>query len=103
TDWNFSSPPKLVGLENYRRLLFEDELLHRSVLNTIIYTVLHVPGSLLLAFLLALLLNQRVRGVALFRTMFYLPSITTSVATVIIWIFLFQPDGLVNKALGLFG
>jgi multiple sugar transport system permease protein len=103
TEWNFSQTPKLVGLENYRRLLLDDPLLRRSVWNTLYYTVIHVPGSLLIAFCLALLLNQRVRGIALFRTMFYLPSITTSVATVIIWIFLFQPDGLVNKALGLVG
>lgn len=103
TDWNFSKSPQFVGLANYERLLFDDPLLHRSVLNTVYYTIIHVPGSLLIAFGLALLLNQRVKGVALFRTMFYLPSITTSVATVIVWIFLFQPDGLVNAALGVLG
>jgi multiple sugar transport system permease protein len=103
TEWNFSQAPKLVGLENYRRLLLDDPLLRRSVWNTLYYTAIHVPGGLLIAFGLALLLNQRVRGIALFRTLFYLPSITTGVATVIIWIFLFQPDGLINKALGLVG
>ncbi len=103
TDWNFSRQANFVGLENYGRLLFEDKLLHRSVLNTVYYTVAHVPGSLFLAFCLALLLNQKVRAVALFRTMFYLPSITTSVATVIVWIFLFQPGGLINSGLRVFG
>jgi multiple sugar transport system permease protein len=103
TDWSFSKPPVFVGLANYQRLLVGDPLLHRSVLNTLYYTAVHVPGSLLIAFGLALLLNQPVKGVALFRTMFYLPSITTSVATIIIWIFLFQPDGLINRALGLVG
>jgi multiple sugar transport system permease protein len=103
TDWNFNTAPGYVGLQNYRRLLLEDPLFWRSVWNTFYYTAVHVPGSLTLAFGLALLLNRKVRGIALFRTMFYLPSITTSVATVIVWSFLFQPDGLINKALGLFG
>jgi multiple sugar transport system permease protein len=103
TEWNFSQAPKVVGLENYRRLLLDDPLLRRSVWNTLYYTAIHVPGGLLIAFCLALLLNQRVRGIAVFRTLFYLPSITTGVATVIIWIFLFQPNGLINKALGLVG
>jgi len=103
TEWNLSRPPRFVGLANYQRLLFEDPLLLRSVWNTVYYTAIHVPGSLLIAFGLALLLNQPVRGVALFRTMFYLPSITTSVATIIVWIFLFQPDGLVNRVLRLVG
>jgi multiple sugar transport system permease protein len=103
TEWGFNRPPVFTGLRNYERLLFEDPLLRTSVVNTLYYTALHVPGGLLIAFGLALLLNRKVRGTALFRTMFYLPSITSSVASVVVWIFLFMPDGLINRALGLLG
>jgi multiple sugar transport system permease protein len=74
-----------------------------SLRNTVYYTAFHVPLAMLLAFFVAQLLNADVWAMPLFRTMFYLPSITTSVASVIVWSFLFQPDGLINKALGLFG
>jgi multiple sugar transport system permease protein len=102
TKWDFGGDPVFVGLGNYRALL-EDKLLRKSLANTVYYTVLHVPGSIAIAFSLALLLNQRARFVTVYRTLFYLPSVTTGVATAIIWIWLLQPDGLVNRGLGLVG
>jgi multiple sugar transport system permease protein len=103
TDWNIADTPRYIGLENYRELLFDDELFRRSVVNTLYYAVFHIPGSIILAFLAAALLNQKIRAVAVWRTMYYLPSITTGVATSVVWIWLLQPKGLINQGLGLLG
>jgi multiple sugar transport system permease protein len=103
TDWNVAADPEFVGLANYRELLFEDELLRQSVVNTLYYAVFHVVGTIVLSFLAAQLLNQQLRALPLWRTMYYLPSVTTGVATAVVWIWLLQPAGLVNQALGLIG
>jgi multiple sugar transport system permease protein len=103
TDWNIADAPRFIGLENYRELLVEDELFRRSVVNTLYYAAFHIPGTIILAFLAAALLNQKVRGMALWRTMYYLPSVTTGVATSVVWIWLLQPRGLINQGLGLLG
>jgi multiple sugar transport system permease protein len=102
TEWDFGGEPRFVGLANYLEL-GRDRMLLKSLINTVVYTLLHVPGSLIIAFALALLLNQKVAGIAVYRTLFYLPSVTTGVATAVIWIWLLQPDGLVNAGLGLLG
>jgi multiple sugar transport system permease protein len=80
-----------------------DSQVWTSLRNTIYYTVFHVPLSLVLAFAIALLLNAKVRGLAVFRTMFFLPSVTAGVATAILWLWLLNPNGLINYALGLIG
>jgi multiple sugar transport system permease protein len=103
TDWNVAADPEFVGLANYRELLFEDELLRQSVVNTLYYAVFHVVGTIVLSFLAAQLLNHQLRALPLWRTMYYLPSVTTGVATAVVWIWLLQPAGLVNQALGLIG
>ena len=74
-----------------------------SLKNTAYYTSLHVPLSILLSFSIALLLNARVRALPLFRTLFFLPSITAGVATSILWLWLLNPNGLVNYALAIVG
>lgn len=102
TRWGLLDTPVFVGLRNYWDLI-HDQLFIKSLLNTAYYTVFHVPLGMLLAFLLALALNQRIRGIPIYRTLFYLPSITASVATAILWVYLLQPDGIVNAALGLIG
>lgn len=97
-------PPQWVGLQNYQRLLFEDELFWTSLYNTLYMVVLGLPVSLVASLGIALLLNQKVRGIALYRTLFYLPSITPIVATSILWLWLLNPDiGLINIALGKIG
>lgn len=102
TKWDFGGAPVFIGFDNYRRMI-ADPLVLQSVVNTIYYTVLSVPSGLAVAFLLAVLLNQHVRGIAIYRTAFYLPSVTAGVATSIIWVWLLQPNGLANKGLSLFG
>jgi multiple sugar transport system permease protein len=102
-EWNIIKPDKpFVGLENYLRLL-EDTRFHRAVLNTLIFLV-GVPLNLSCALAVALLLNTKVRGQAIFRTMFYLPVVTPLVVSSIIWKWLYQGDyGLLNYYLLKFG
>jgi multiple sugar transport system permease protein len=102
TNWNMADPPKFVGVDNYTRL-FTDENYIKSLMNTLYYTAFHVPGQIFLAFCVACLLNRRVHGLPLFRTCFYLPAITSGAATAIIWLYLFQPKGLINQGLEAIG
>jgi multiple sugar transport system permease protein len=98
------SPAKFVGLENYRQLLFEDELFWQALKVTTLYTLGVVPLQVGLGLLVALLLNQKVFGIGLWRTIFYLPSVVSGVAVAMIWIWFFQPDlGLFNYLLSKIG
>lgn len=103
TRWNLLSPPEFVGLLNYQRML-EDRLFWQSLRVTALYTLLYVPTELVGGLALALLMNQRVPGISLFRTIFYLPSVISGVAFVVVWIWIFHPEaGLLNAALALVG
>ena len=95
-EWNIIRPEKpFVGLENYARLL-GDKRFHRAVLNTLTFLI-GVPLNLSFALAVALLLNTKVRGQALFRTMFYIPVVTPLVVSAIIWRWVYQGDyGLLN-------
>ena len=102
TDYRFRDFPKMIWFENYADLASDDVFL-KSVFNTLYYTVFHVPGVMIIAFFIAILLNQKVKGMPLFRTLFYLPSVTAGVATIMLWLVILQPNGILNQALGLFG
>ncbi|MEZ4733603.1 MAG: sugar ABC transporter permease [Caldilineaceae bacterium] len=102
-DWKGIGTAKYIGFENYVTLLTDDEPFLISIRNTLVYTVVHVPGVMILAFLVALLLNENVRFMPLFRTLFYLPSVTSGVATVVLWVWILHPTGLLNRTLELFG
>ncbi|MFW6312672.1 MAG: carbohydrate ABC transporter permease [Spirochaetota bacterium] len=95
--WNMISPPEFVGLRNYVALATENELFKKSVMVTLYYTLVSVPLQLVLALGAALLLHQRVRGVGVFRTLFYLPSLIPMVVTAIMWLWLYNSQyGLIN-------
>ena len=97
-EWDITSPPTWAGLENYARML-RDQVLHVAVFNTV-YMVLSVPLGLAVSFGLALLLNVRVRGEGVWRTLFYLPAVVPAVATTILWMWIFNKDfGLLNSLL----
>lgn len=92
-------PPVWVGLANYKTL-FHDPVFYTSLYNTAFYAVFAVPIGLGVAFLLALLLNQKVKGMAVFRTMFFVPSIVPMVAGSVLWLWLLNPQyGLINTIL----
>lgn len=103
TRWDLLTPPRFVGLRNYERMI-ADPLFWQSLKVTAIYTLLYVPTELIGGLALALLMNQRVPGIALFRTIFYLPSVISGVAFVVVWMWIFHPEaGLLNAALALVG
>ena len=105
TEYSIASPPQFVGLANYARALTsKDPLFWPSLGRTLLYAGLVVPLSLTGSLLIALLLNQRLRGTALFRTLFFLPSLVPVVASAVLWTWLFQPEfGAINWLLGLAG
>ncbi|MFC1806501.1 carbohydrate ABC transporter permease [Planctomycetota bacterium] len=88
-----------VGLGNYRRA-WADPDVKTALSNTAYYSFLSVPMGLCVSLALAMLLNQKLRGIALFRTIFYMPSVIGGVATIMMWTWVFNPDyGLLNGAL----
>lgn len=94
------SPPRWVFLENYKTLLFSDEYFWMSLYNTIYYSILSVSGGIIVAFAIALFLNLKVKGMAVYRTIFYIPSIVPIVASAILWLWILNPQfGLVNELL----
>lgn len=104
TRYNIVTEPKWVGVANYRMLLTEDELFWKSAWVTVKYAVISVPLAVVAGVILALLLNANVKGIAIFRTIFYLPSIVPTVATSVLFIWLLNPNiGLVNRILSLLG
>jgi multiple sugar transport system permease protein len=97
-------PPHFIGLENYRKLFFEDELFWKSLSNTLFMIVFGLPLGLAASLIIAVLLNQKLKGIAFYRTLFYLPSITPVVATSILWLWLLNPEmGLINLGLAKIG
>lgn len=101
--WNLISSPQYVGFDNIERL-FKDPLLPQSLKATFLYTFLTVPLGLLLSFFLATLINSQVRGIAVFRTIYYLPSIVPAVANALLWAWIFNTEfGLMNVAVRALG
>lgn len=100
--WELLDAPVFVGLRNYQNMM-NDDLFIKSLVNSAYYTFVRVPLAMILAFFVALLLNQPIKGMPIYRTLFYLPSITAGVATAILWVYLLQPGGLVNNGLALIG
>lgn len=103
TRWNLLNPPVFIGAQNYTAMA-HDALFWQSLKVTTIYVVGGVPLGLLTALLLAMLLNQNVRGLSVFRTIFYLPSVVTGVAVSVVFMWVFNPQfGLINDALSYVG
>ena len=91
-------PAKFTGLDNFHRL-FNDPLFWKSLRNTLYFTVIVVPVQSALALLLALLINGQGRGKNFFRTVYFVPVVTSIVVVSILWRFMYAPDGLVNNLL----
>lgn len=92
--------PEWVGLDNYVKMLTKEKYFWQSVKVTVTYAVTAVPLGILGSFLLAMLLDQRVKGIAFFRTCFYMPTIVPALASAVLWGWLLNPDyGLVNAVL----
>ncbi len=102
-DTDLLSKTDFVGLGNYRQLV-GDPLFHQSLRVTLVYTAIVVPFGTVIALVLALMLNQKLRGVSIWRTVYYLPAVVSGVAVALIWNWVLNPQaGLLNQALGWFG
>ena len=103
TDYNLVRDPNFIGLDNYIAL-FHDEVFIASIKATLKYTILTVPLQLIFALFIAFILNFKLKGINFFRTAYYIPSlIGGNVAISVLWRFLFQQDGFINRLIGVFG
>lgn len=101
-EWDLIGNPEYVGGGNYSRL-FDDPMFYKSIWNTIYYAVLSVPLSITMSLAIALLLNNPIKGIGLYRTIYFIPVITSINAVAIVWNFIYHPDfGLLNKILAIF-
>ena len=96
---NPNLPTRFVGLRNFMRLI-EDETFHRALLNNFLFAAVVVPLQTAIALLLAVLVNQKLRHVNVFRTVYFSPVVTTMVVVAIVWTFLYNPgEGFINAFL----
>src|SRR5215204_4804327 len=102
TDYNAIRAPDIVGLDNYARLL-DDRRIGLALGNTAFFAALHVPGVIILALALAMLLLRVGRASGFFRTAFYLPAVTPAVAVGTLFLLILSGNGLLNQVLGAFG
>lgn len=102
TDWNVLSTPKFIGFENYEKI-FVDKVALETFFNTFYFTVISVPINVIITLILAVLLNQKIRGITFFRTAFYLPVISASVAVSLMFMWILANNGLLNQMLGSVG
>ena len=100
TKYNIIDPPIWIGLRNYQRMLFEDPLFWHSLQRTMYYAALALPLGLIFGLFLAILLNQKIPGINLWRTAYFLPSVVAGVAVSLLFVRLFNPRvGMVNPFL----
>ena len=96
-DWDIINAPKFVGLANFQQALFHDFRFIQALKVTIVYAMFALPLGLIGSLMVALLLNQKVRGMSWFRTIFYIPAILPGVATAMVWKWIFNPEnGILN-------
>jgi len=106
--YNVIKPPVFIGLENFRALFTEDPLFWKALYNTLFFTAFSVPLGLCFSIGLAMLLNQKVRAMSVYRTIFFLPTIVPIVASAVLWLWVLNPEsglinGLIRQFLGVDG
>ncbi len=101
--WDLLTPPTWAGLVNFIGL-FKDSKMLLSLTNTIKFTAIYVPGVVIVSLFVAVLMNRKMRGVGLFRTAYFLPAVTSAVATALVWNMIYGKDtGILNFILERFG
>ncbi|MVU81823.1 ABC transporter permease subunit [Nocardia sp. ET3-3] len=102
--WDLFSPPRFVGIANYRRLFSDDPLFYIALRNTAVFTVLTLVPTVVISLAVAALLNRKLRGIGIFRTLAFLPLVASTVAMAVVFRFIFaSDDGLANILLGWVG
>lgn len=103
-DWDLVTKPKFVGFNNYYDLIVKDSLFRVVLKNTVIYTLGTVPLRVLFSLLLAIALNQKIRGMIFYRTAYFMPVVSSTVAVALVWSWLFHGNfGLLNAFLRTIG
>jgi multiple sugar transport system permease protein len=103
TDYSFGDSWSWVGFQNYTDL-FRDQDFLAALKNTVLYAIVVIPVSMAISLAIAMGLNQKIRAIGFFRTAFYLPTVTATVAIATIWLWIYNPgSGLANGFLSLFG
>jgi multiple sugar transport system permease protein len=103
TDFNMFKTPQWVGLDNYKWVIHEPDV-WKSILNTLYMVLIATPVTLIVGLLLAQMLNMKVRGQSIYRTLFYIPSIIPAIATSLVWMWVLNPkSGLINTVLSYIG
>jgi len=104
TKYNLLNAPVWIGLDNYIKIVTEDETFRNSLMLTFKYVFLSVPLKLAFALIVAMILNKGLKGLGIYRTVYYLPSLLGgSIAIAIVWRQIFAGDGVFNSFLGWFG
>lgn len=99
TRWDLLTPPQWAGFANYIAL-FKDPKNLTSLLNTVRFTAMYVPGVVIVSLLVAVLMNRGLKGISFFRTAYYLPAVTSAVATALVWQMIYGKDtGILNYLL----
>ncbi len=100
TTYDMIGTPNFIGFKNYIILFTNDDIFWQSLWNTFYHVIISVPLGLVVGISLALLLNNKIRGMSIYRTLFYLPNVVSIVAMSLLWMWLFQPDfGIINEVL----
>jgi multiple sugar transport system permease protein/raffinose/stachyose/melibiose transport system permease protein len=103
TRYELVTPPVFIGITNYLEL-FQDEDFLQALQNTFVYWIFTVALSMAIGLVLAVVLNQKIKGVSFFRAAYYLPNVISMVAIAIMWIWIYDPaKGILNAILGIFG
>jgi multiple sugar transport system permease protein len=102
--WDLMSDYVVIGLKNYRKILFDDKYFYISMKVTFLYALMSVPLNLIVSFLVAVLMNVKLRGINIFRTLWYAPVVTPAIAVAVVWRAIFEKRyGLLNQLLSIFG
>jgi len=100
SDYNITSAPEWIGIDNYQFILTKDDRFRKSLGNSIYYVLLKTPTIILVSLMLALLMRVDVPGRRVFRTIYYLPSVLTGVSAIFLFIWVLSPRGILNQGLG---
>lgn len=103
TEYNITTAPKWIGVDNYSYILRDDDRFRTSLGNTTFYVLLKTPLIILISLLLALLMRVEVPGRRVFRTIYYLPTVLTGVSSIFLFIWVLSPTGLLNSGLSTVG
>ncbi|HEY7033397.1 MAG TPA: sugar ABC transporter permease [Thermomicrobiales bacterium] len=103
SNYNITSAPKWIGLDNYHYILTKDDRFRTSLGNTIYYVVLKTPLIIVISLVIAMVMRTEVPGRRVFRTIYYLPSVLTGVSAIFLWIWVLSPRGILNRGLDTIG